>query len=384
LSGPGLKPEQRSNPTSYVTARDLRESPVDLVDTHAGELLQWRRRDELSPTALCIAGVLLVFRGLRGGRDGCGVQMNVDDWAELLGRSRRMVQYAFAQLELLGWVWRRRRFVKVDWEDEAGNKFKRADVWGVAYLSTKGAVQLQRRGETKRLVSRRGATRRLLMHEGLVGSLMKAFSSEIRAIARRFADVPKHCAPSLRTSSQKQEPGRMRSAPVFPGRLASAKARTRGPSPPNAAGGGEWGRERVARELERLRGMLALTPAQAWPEAFFAPTTDDRGRRWLADEFERFRPELEAHFEAHATPAQRKAHAAAVAAAAKALEQLERNQPTQRQRVLRERLYAEGGPGRYLQLAELRKVQAAMRADGDLPPKRRRSKKIAAGGRKRP
>jgi 2'-5' RNA ligase len=87
-SWPGLPAAAMQNPTSYVVEGDLRDLPRDLVARHAAELLQWRRREALSPTALAICAVLSLFRGLRGGPDGCGVQAPLRAWALLLVKVR--------------------------------------------------------------------------------------------------------------------------------------------------------------------------------------------------------------------------------------------------------------------------------------------------------
>jgi hypothetical protein len=181
MTGPGLKPHQRCNPRSYVTGRDFRGWKTGLCQAHGGELRQWSRQDELSTTAAAILAFLSVFHGLRSGPEGCGVQMTLEGWSKLLGRSRRAVAYAFDQLDARGLVRRRRRLVKVDWVDDSGKARTRADVWGVAYLTKLGAVRIARRGETRRLMVRAGRSERVLVCAGSCG---KPVENAPRRIAR--------------------------------------------------------------------------------------------------------------------------------------------------------------------------------------------------------
>lgn len=296
MSGPGLKPHQRCNPRSYVTERDFRSWATGLCRSHAGELRQWSRRDELSVTALAIVAVLSVFRGLRGGPDGCGVQMTLAGWAELLGRSRRAVAYAFDQLDGAGWVRRRRRLVKVDWIDDSGKARARADIWGVAYLTKLGAVRIARRGETKRLVVKNGVSSRVLTCAGVVGSLLKTHRDEIRAIAPRVTDALRNCTPSTqwRKTLQLQPVEAGGALPVG----SALSLRATGPPSSSDAGStadrdrrAQWGGSRFRAEIERLWAQRLLTAATAWPENW--RTADARGRAWLREQFDRdYRTEL--------------------------------------------------------------------------------------------
>lgn len=269
---PGLPRARMCNPRSYVVSADLYELGRELVKSNAAELDRKAVRGELSPTAICIAAVLYVFRGLRGGRDGCGVQAALDGaWAHVLGRSRRQVAYAFAQLEEAGWVARRRRLVRHEWTDEAGHTWQRADTHGAAYLLPKGAVQLQPAAWRK-------DGRRVVI--GVVGKLLKLAAQKLRVLARRVTDAVNRCTPSFgekrdksfRTRGNARHQGARSTDP--PGRRADAP----GSRLPTKAARADEHQEDSARSAPRPQGK-GLNAQQLYPELWAA--SDQRGRNWL-------------------------------------------------------------------------------------------------------
>jgi hypothetical protein len=295
MTGPGLKPHQRCNPRSYVTGRDFRGWKTGLCQAHGGELRQWSRQDELSTTAAAILAFLSVFHGLRSGPEGCGVQMTLEGWSKLLGRSRRAVAYAFDQLDARGLVRRRRRLVKVDWVDDSGKARTRADVWGVAYLTKLGAVRIARRGETRRLMVRAGRSERVLVCAGVVGSLLKTHRDELRVMATRVTGRTEGTAPPPPRwrKTHHYNPSSVR-APVGPRCFHEPRVL---PPQPRAALNAHRSRkasregDRRSVELERLWSQKLLTAPTAWPDVW--RTADARGRQWLREQFERdYRHEL--------------------------------------------------------------------------------------------
>lgn len=298
MSWPGLAPSQMHNPTAYVVVEDVRELR-DLVKVHQAELQQWRRRDALAATSLAICAVLGLFRGLRGGLDGCGVQIPIRVWAQVLGVSERMVAKAFVQLELAGLAWHRRRLVKHEWVDGNGIARQRADVHAVAYLSKLGMVRLsrrnekQRRGLEARAVVKNGRSVRVLFAGGIVGKLLATLATKIRGIALRVTDAAERFTPTaVSETTSPASKQRQRSSPVgsAAGRGSHWPARARrkpGAEPPAA---GTKGDRAKLFELWR-RGQL--TPESAWPDFWkkaHLPYRDRRGhhqerneksRRWL-------------------------------------------------------------------------------------------------------
>lgn len=196
--GPRLKPEQMQNPRLYVVDSDVKEVR-DLVERHAGELARWRFRDELPPTACAILAFCSYFRGLRSGRDGCGIQLSLSTWSSVLGRSRRMVQYAFDELVARGFIFRRRRYVKLKdgWTDAKGRKHEEADVRYCVYLTALGARRIERRGELRDMhVRAKGGPKLILRVVGIVGDLFTTLSRVSKAIAARVTDADERCTPS--------------------------------------------------------------------------------------------------------------------------------------------------------------------------------------------
>ncbi len=306
MSWPGLKPHQMHNPSSYVVEGDLRDLGDDLVDRFAGELLQWRQRDGLSPTALAICAILGLFRGLRDGQDGCGVQAPIRAWAARLGRSTRMVNKAFEELAIAGLVWRRQRLVKVSWVDAGGVSRSQADVHAVAYLSKLGMVRLsrryekRRRGEIKRLVVKAGVESRVLVASGIVGKLLGTLKEKLRVIARRVAALPNRFRPTAsHRDKEKRKTEAQRGSPVGNAVGPSSHRQTRASSNPGAdppvAGMGSG-----SAKLFEIWKRGDLTPATAWPDLWrplkqlwvdqsgvphFEPRT--KKHWWLIREFEK-------------------------------------------------------------------------------------------------
>jgi hypothetical protein len=188
------------NPAVYVVDSDV-TAVEGLATRHAAELEQWSNRDELSPTACAVLVFLSMFRGLRGGDDGCGVQLSLATWSHVLGRSRRMVQYAFDELRDRGFILRHRRFVKLDdvWTDDKGRTHTEADVRSVVYLTKLGALRIERRGETRKLKVKAGkGLMRVLTVSGAVGALLETLRPILKSISLRVTDAVSHCTPSVR------------------------------------------------------------------------------------------------------------------------------------------------------------------------------------------
>lgn len=282
---PGLPPERMQNPSVYVVESDLAELR-GLVDEHRAELQQWRRRDGLSPTALVIRAVLSVFRGLRGGRDGCGGQVPMRAWSLITGRSERMCSYAFAELAAAGEAWRRPRLINHEWVDASGVPRKRADVHAVAYLSPLGAVRVTRRYEKKR----RGETRRkgVLRAAGLVGKLLKTLSQKLRLIAVRVAAMKIRFRPTALLRDRRFKTKDRRAA--LWGRAQLGRSSTSRPHTPEASAAGPPGAGMGGGLDEQLRlfRQKKLTVETAWP-ALWKPIDPIVGRTrrhwWLIREF---------------------------------------------------------------------------------------------------
>lgn len=286
---PGLQRHELHNPTAYVVDRDL-SGVRGLVHLHGAELEQLRARDvrgeQLSKTSWAIVVLLSAFRGLRGGRDGCGLQLPIALWAAVLGVSERAVQYAFEQLKLHGVAWHRRRLVKVDWIDRNGVERERADVYGVAYLSQLGALRLARSlgGGTRQIVVRNGKSTRVLFAAGLVGKLLRTLSEKLRAIALRVTDASERFTPTAGSESLEDLEQKKRGTPVGNHR-AAPRATDRppwAPGPDSPAAG--LSKEGIA--LYRLHLQGSLTPQIAWPDAW--AHADARGQQWLKREAERW------------------------------------------------------------------------------------------------
>lgn len=315
---PGLLPHQLRRAHVHVIAEDLAElgravgirlEAVDdkapgLVQRHLGQLLQWRLDDELSPTALAIVAVLSVYRGLRGGEKGCGVQAPIEAWAALLGRSVRMVSYAFAQLAERGFVVRHRRLVNVKWVHrwkahgkEHVRQHERADIYAVAYLSREGYQRIARRGELRRAVLRDGKKKRVLFAAGILGGLLKTLSSNLKVIALRVAGVKERCTPSFGVETREATERKTKEGPVGPpqdGALPDGRERSKrsGAAPPDA-GTGVIGLKPWQLELLELFNRGQLEPARAWPAQWkraHQPFVDKTGhfqefdrtsRKWL-------------------------------------------------------------------------------------------------------
>lgn len=277
-SGPGLKLSQRCDSNVYVVGLDvLDQVPPGLMQRHAGELAQWRIRDELSPTALGIVAVLSLYRGLKAGPDGCGLQVSVEAWCTVLGRSRRQVCQAFDELKAAGWIKRFRRLVKVDWTDELGRRHQRADVHAVTYLTLYGFRRISRRGETRRLVVRDGTERRSLEAAGVVGTLLVALSRKLTVLARRITDALKSRTPFSGWRAVKP-------FSVAGGKSPRPVETSTGP-PPLAGDDALALEEGEPGQLRDRWRAGKLTAERAWPRAW--RSADQRRRVELLDKFER-------------------------------------------------------------------------------------------------
>jgi hypothetical protein len=286
---PGLKRHELHNPGAYVVDRDL-AGIRGLVQTHGAELAQLRARDvrgeQLSKVSWAIVVLLSAFRGLRGGRDGCGLQLPIALWASILGVSERAVQYGFEQLRAHGVAWHRRRLVKVSWIDRNGVERERADVYGVAYLSQLGALRLSRSlgGGTRQIVVRNGRQARALFAAGVVGKLLRTLSEKLRAIALRVTDAFERFTPTAGSESLEDLEQKKRGKPVE-NRRGRPPPRDRPPwAPPDDSPAA--GLEKEQLRLYRLHLKGELTPQIAWPDAW-AAAPDDRARRYLCREAER-------------------------------------------------------------------------------------------------
>lgn len=298
---PELEPIEMANPSVYIVDEDL-GGVRDVVDRNYGEFRQWRMRDELSPTACAILAIHSIFRGLRGGRDGCGMQVSNACWVRVLGRSERQVNYAFAELRERGLVVRRARYVdRPDgWADGTRDRtgrlhlWKRAEVYSASYLTPLGARRIERRGETRRLTVTAGGhgLRRVLVAVGVVGNLLKQLAQRIRVIALRVTDAEKNCDPSSelnqrRTTYRSGDPELVENRGLEPPAMASAHtdARRRGISD----GGSFHDRAATAfnAEVERLWSKRLMTAATAYPDLW--ARADAERRRRLDEEFAPFR-----------------------------------------------------------------------------------------------
>jgi hypothetical protein len=297
-----------SNPAVYVVDSDV-TAVEGLVTRHAAELDRWRLSDELSPTACAVLALLSMFRGLRSGPDGCGVQLSLATWSRVLGRSRRMVQYAFDELRERGFIRRHRRFVKLSdvWTDAKGRTHTEADVRYCVYLTSYGARRIERRGETRavKVVAGKGRVR-VLSVCGVVGALLETLRPILKLIGPRVTDPVRHCTPSVRCRPGSAPDGR--SAPT-----GAQKTEARGASPPGprdfqsgdepfpdfdrssgtelvenddvpTGSRGTRGFRTFADEVQRCR-REGITTAQLWkPEEWAIATPAERA--WLQRQFQ--------------------------------------------------------------------------------------------------
>jgi hypothetical protein len=321
----GLELERYVNKSVYVVDEDL-VGLEDVVDQHGAELAQWRVAEELGPCTLALCAVALYFRGLRGGRDGCGLQLSVAAWARVLGRSERAVQYAIRAGVERGFLAWRHRFVPWAWVDDAGIRRQRVQVCSALYLTAYGARRLERRGETRRQWVRWGSTRAGLVVVGVAEKLLATLRSKIRTIALRVTDAQERCTPSFAATPREENlfrsvvrrlvgnAGPAPPAKVSPSGTASPGALLPPNAPPSSSalpGGSEGGEvqsphHKAALELERQLADFwerrALTPATAWPELW--SSSDERGRQFLTREFARWRPYLAELLEAESADRQ--------------------------------------------------------------------------------
>lgn len=317
---PKLRPDQLSNPSTYVVDADV-VKVRDLVDTHAGEFEQWRMRDEMTPTACGILAVLSVFRGLRGGVEGCGVQWSIWTWMAVLGRSERMVQYAFDELAALGYVSRYRRYVKVDpWTDAQGREHHHADIHAATYLTRLGAVRIERRGETRDLKVRDGSGHTLVLRAaGVVGDLLKTLKPILRTVGRRVTDAANRCTPSLTATAKG-----VQAAPsqVFLSERSLDHDRSSESEPVENGTGtaerhsriplvGVAGPDGMGAEIERCWRYRLTTAGQWRPEHW--ENADERERAFLTEQFKPIRSAIARRIadEANAAAAAEREQAAA-------------------------------------------------------------------------
>ena len=100
-----VRPWELRRPRSHVVGVDF-ALVRDFARWSPAELRQRAAAAQLSDTAVAILLVLRCVRGLKGGVNGCGSQLSVDEWCALLGRAERSVQYAMAELSEAGLVLR--------------------------------------------------------------------------------------------------------------------------------------------------------------------------------------------------------------------------------------------------------------------------------------
>lgn len=303
MSWPGLPTWKMHNPSTYVVERDLRELPDQLARRYASELQQWRRRDQkqkqrrrwLSPVQMAILAVHGLYRGLRAGELGCGLQVSAEGWARQLGCKPRAVTKAFARLKKLGLLERWRRLIPHQWKDGKAAR-TRADVHGISYLTAAGVKWLaEHAGKTRRLVVQStwapgGVRRRVVVAAGLVGKLLETLRSKLKRLALRLSPLAKQDRPEAEDRDERLKTER-RSAPR--GR-AVGSLDDRPPVRLGAARAG-MGAGFDRAELQRLRDLFnagRLTPWDAWPDQWgpplkkFQPRTSRHG--WLETECEKW------------------------------------------------------------------------------------------------
>lgn len=243
----------------------------DLIGRNRAEFEQWRRRDRpekrgKTEALTCVAWALMAlhapWRGLRGGKDGCLLQVPVRAFAARLGVSDRAVSYGFEQLGRLKLLHRKPRQVKHRWFD-GKTWHSRADVHSVSYLTVKGVLRLEARaGKTRRLVVGAAGAKRVLTAFGLVGNLLKGAAEKLAVIARRVAAS----TTSLQTNSFTAPKRNLNEGPTgsrCAERGSTCRPRTLRQGEKNSGGAGMGGDELRLRELWR-RGQLF--PDAAWPD----------------------------------------------------------------------------------------------------------------------
>lgn len=192
-----LLPHELRSPLRFAQGADFARVR-DLVDAHAGELGQWSKQLEISPTAGAILAVHVLLAGI--GDKGAGAQLSEEEWRALLGRAHTQTCDAWAELRDKGLAVRFRQLRSVatitkhraPWEqlrefvDKSGRTRTRADCVAVSYATRRGLRLIERKGEIRRYVRGRG---RLKVQGGLVGFLLEKLRTELRTIARRVAPV---------------------------------------------------------------------------------------------------------------------------------------------------------------------------------------------------
>jgi hypothetical protein len=254
-----------------------------------------------------VLALLQPFRGLRDGVDGCGLQLTLATWSRLLGRCRRMVQYAFDELAARGFIRRHRRYVARAWSEWRRDKKTRelelvehqtVDIPYAVYLTRYGARRLERRGETRQLTVIAGQGRvRVLRATGLVGNLLATLGQILKTLALRLSEPAETLHPSRYSTGSSRSPI-VSAAPPFGRKSVSGP---HGPAPPTTAQpvpdsalhghlGGE-GHRRAAQawreQLDELWRRGAGSAAAAWPDLW--SIAGDDYRRQLVEQFEPYR-----------------------------------------------------------------------------------------------
>lgn len=384
---PGLPPWMRCSSTN-VTWLDLIDFPRDLRQAHRRELRRRRRPAELTPTDVVWLSLLSLFSGIKGG-GGCFLQAPVRGLVKVLGAGESTIQAANARLEGEGLIERFPQRVEVEWFDEDGRRHVEADVWAKTRITRRGIDRLRSLGESRKVVMAGPQRGRLLVVAGLLGELLKRCSGLLRMLARRCAGAIENETPPLRGNTQPEEEpvggARAGRAPVSSTAATGPPSRTNGPAPPDAGACGsmrKWSPYQ-REEFARLCRIEARTTPQGYPSLYWH--TDRMGRRALDDDFrELYSAELDRHF-ASAPREHGLIQAARREADAELLERFERAEPPEAVKRFRYHQYSElwrptgrgvpGGrwvPAPVSSIEELKKQQAADRAEGRLPPKTRR------------
>jgi hypothetical protein len=378
--GPGLPLSARCS-TTNVTWLDLAPfMPRELIEQHKRELLRRRIPGELTPTDVMRLALLGLFRGLKHGGLGAAMQVPVYGECKMLGAGESTVQASNARLLEAKLIERFDCREEILWTDAAGVEHVEASIWPKTYITARGLERLRSLGSsTRRIVSTGPQRARVLTVVGLAGWLLKACSSLLRMLARRFAGAFENETPPLRgttlTEENQLEGARAGRAPVSSTLATGPPSRTSRASPLTIGARGLAGWR--AFELERLYLFRALTAAQAWPDLYW--TGDRAMRRWLDDEFRaHYERELRERFERVAMPADRAIQQRRVDDDNRKRAKLEAAEPPLKVQRFRYHQYGElWRGGRWVtapvtSINELKKVQTAMRDAGELAPKRRR------------
>lgn len=380
---PGLPLHERCSKAN-VTWLDLVDLPRGLIAEHKRELLRRRVPGELTPIDVMRLQLLALFNGLKPGA-GAALQVPVRAEQKLLGAGESTVQASNARLIALGLIERFEQRREVEWVDALGRRHIEATVWSKTYITARGLERLRELGESRRKVVSVGPQRaRVVLVGGLRAYLLKACGAVLRLLARRFAGAHEIETPPLRGTTQREEEpvegtrGEGRAA-VSPTAATGPPSRTSAEAPPDVrrrAASREW----VQVEFERLKAHRALSAPQAWPDLYW--NGDRPFRRWLERQFDAlYRRELTTWFVRESTAAERWVQQRRDAEDAARLDELERREPSEAEKRRRYHSHAvlwrrgDWVPAPVLAIEELKKVQRAKRAAGELQPKSRRRKR---------